>query len=102
MYHSLQTVADVDCPLIVLKNLPQRRSTPSMNPITRLARVFAFGIYSSVKLFLNQTLFLGGRTGLLVMGGDSCPESNGFEFQHCIQDRHFSHTFFVKIVVMFP
>ena len=54
MNHSLQTVADVDCPLIVLKNLPQRRSTPSMNPITRLARVFAFGIYSSVKLFLNQ------------------------------------------------
>ena len=31
--------------------------------------------------------------GLVVMGGDSCSEGFGFEFQHRIQDGHFSHIF---------
>ena len=32
---------------------------------------------------------LGRSPGLVVMGGDSCPEGRGFEFQHCILAGHF-------------
>ena len=42
---------------------------------------------------------MGGSPGLVVMGGDSCYESRGFESQHCILDGHFSHLFVVKIVM---
>ena len=35
----------------------------------------------------------------MVMGGDSCSEGHGFEFQHCVLDGHFSHLFVVKIVM---
>ena len=39
--------------------------------------------------------------GLAVMGEDSCSKGGGFESQHHILDRHFSHIFVVKIVKMF-
>ena len=41
----------------------------------------------------------GGCPGLVVMGGDSCPEGLGFESLHHILDGHFSHIFVVKIVL---
>ena len=41
---------------------------------------------------------LGGSSGLVVMGGDSCSEGHQFESQHCILNGHFSHVFVVKIV----
>ena len=44
---------------------------------------------------------MGGSPGLMVMGGDSCSEGQGFESQHSILDGHFSHKFVVKIVMMF-
>ena len=34
--------------------------------------------------------------GLVVMGGDSCPEGCGFESCHRILDGHFSRVFAVK------
>ena len=37
----------------------------------------------------------------MVLGRDSCSEGRGFKSQHCILDGHFSHTFVVKIVMMF-
>ena len=42
---------------------------------------------------------MGGSPGLVVMGGDSCPEGCVFESQHCILDGHFSHKFVVEIVM---
>ena len=39
---------------------------------------------------------LGGRPGLVVMGGDSCPEGHGSESQHHILDGHFSPIFLYK------
>ena len=35
--------------------------------------------------------------GLVVLGGDSCPEGRGFESQHQILDG--SHIFVVKIII---
>ena len=42
---------------------------------------------------------MGGSPGLVVIGGDSCPEGCVFESQHCILDGHFSHKFVVEIVM---
>ena len=42
---------------------------------------------------------MGGIPGLVVMGGDSCPEGCGFESQHHIMYGHFSHIFVVKIAM---
>ena len=39
---------------------------------------------------------LGGRPGLVVMGGDSCPKGHGSESQHHILDGHFSPIFLYK------
>ena len=39
--------------------------------------------------------------GLAVMVEDSCSKGGGFESQHHILDRHISHIFVVKIVMMF-
>ena len=36
---------------------------------------------------------------LVVMGGDSCYEGCGFESQHHLLNRHFSHIFVVKMVM---
>ena len=47
----------------------------------------------------NYRFNLGGSPGLVVMGRDSCSEGRGFESQHHILDRHFSHIFAVKIVL---
>ena len=33
------------------------------------------------------------------MGGDSCSECRGFESQHSLLYRHFSHIFVIKIVM---
>ena len=35
----------------------------------------------------------------MVMGGTSSSDESGFESQHSILDRHFSHLFVVKIVL---
>ena len=40
----------------------------------------------------------GGISGIVVMGGDSCPEGHMFESQHHILDGHLSYVFVVKIV----
>ena len=37
----------------------------------------------------------------MVMGGDSRSEDCGLESQHCILDGHFSHSFVVKIGMLF-
>ena len=42
---------------------------------------------------------LPGSPGRVVMGGVSCSEGRGFESHHSILDGHFSHLFFVKIVM---
>ena len=49
------------------------------------------------KLF-NPKMLLWSP-GLVVMGGDSCPEGCGFESQHHILDGHFFTLFVVKIVM---
>ena len=38
----------------------------------------------------------GGSPGLVVMGGEPCSRGRGFESQHRILDRSFSHLFAVK------
>ena len=43
----------------------------------------------------------GGIPCLVVMGGDSRYKGDGFESRHHILDGHFSHIFFVNIVIMF-
>ena len=42
---------------------------------------------------------MGGRPGLVVIGGDSCSEGRGFESRRRILDGHnsISHIFFVRI-----
>ena len=47
----------------------------------------------------KKEIFLGGNSGLVVMGGDSRPEGCGFESQHRIPDGHISHLFAVKILM---
>ena len=42
---------------------------------------------------------LGGRPGLVVMGGNSCSRGREFESWHRILDGHFHIYFFVKIVI---
>ena len=42
----------------------------------------------------------GGSPGFLVSGGDSGCKGQGFESLDCILDRHFSHLFAVKIVML--
>ena len=39
-----------------------------------------------------------GYSGLVVMGGDSCSEGSGFEFQHRIPDGHCTVNFLLKFV----
>ena len=41
---------------------------------------------------------MDGSPGLVVMGGDSCPQGRGFESKHHKLDGHFSHIFDVKHV----
>ena len=40
---------------------------------------------------LQQVSLLGGRPGLLVMGGDPCAKGREFKSRHHILDGHFSH-----------
>ena len=44
------------------------------------------------KVFMVKQKFysMGGTPGLVVMGGDSWSEGNGFESQHCMLDGHFT------------
>ena len=58
-------------------------------------------IHSRFHTLSNKGPTLGGSTGLVVMGGDSCSEGRGFESWHHILDGHFSHIFGVKIGMMF-
>ena len=44
---------------------------------------------------------LGRSSGLVVMGGDSCPEGRGFESQHHILDEHVFTLICCQIVSMF-
>ena len=44
---------------------------------------------------------LGGSPGLVVMGGDSCPEGHGFESQHHKLDGHFFTYICCKIFNIF-
>ena len=39
----------------------------------------------------------GGRPGLVVTGGDSCPDGREFESHHHKLDGHFSQIFVVKL-----
>ena len=41
------------------------------------------------KSKIKNSNIMGGRPGLVVMGGDSSPEGHGFESQHHILDGHF-------------
>ena len=43
---------------------------------------------------------MGGSTGLVVMGGDSCLKGREFKSQHGILDGHFSTYLFVIKFVM--
>ena len=47
---------------------------------------YSFG--QIVILVWLEWVCLGGSPGLVVMGGDSCSESRGFESRHCILDGH--------------
>ena len=49
---------------------------------------------------LQKKPLKGGRTGLVVMGGDLCSKGREFESQHGILDGNFSHLL-VVIIVMF-
>ena len=46
-------------------------------------------VLSWIKLNIIQNIDLGGNLGLLVMGGDSCSEGQGFETQHRTLDEYF-------------
>ena len=46
-------------------------------------------------------LYAGVSPGLVVMGGDSCPEGRGFKSQHRILYGHFVTYIFVVKIVMF-
>ena len=41
---------------------------------------------------------MSGSSGLVVIGGDLCPEGCGFKSQHHLLDGYFSHKLVVKIV----
>ena len=43
---------------------------------------------------------MGGRPGLVVMGGDLCSKGHEFESQRRILDGHFSHLLVVRIVMI--
>ena len=60
--------------------------------------VSSFSSSSLSKLFKEKIENSGWSHGLVVLGGDSCPEGCGFESLHCILYGHFSHLFVVKIV----
>ena len=44
-----------------------------------------------------RSFLKGGSPGLVVMGGDSCPEGCGFKSQRCLLNGHF----FIYVVVKF-
>ena len=50
--------------------------------------------------FNNVQKHLGGSPGLVILGGDPCPEGCGFESQHWkLVDGYFSNIFVLKIDV---
>ena len=53
----------------------------------------------SKVVIYEHKMFIRLATGLVVMGGDSCSEGDGFESQHHILDGNFSHYFVVRIGV---
>ena len=65
--------------------------------IKKIARFFGFDIFS-----LQRLIQIGGRNpGVVVMGGDSCPEVVGFNPRAEYWTDHFLYKFFVKIILMF-
>ena len=62
-----------------------------------LKRILLAIIFFSFNHTKTKNDLLGGRPGLVVMGGDPCSEGCGFESQYHILDGHFSHIFFVKL-----
>ena len=52
-------------------------------------------VYKRITIGAND-----GSPSLGVMGGNSCSEGCGFELLPHILDEHFSHLFFVIIVMM--
>ena len=47
----------------------------------------------------NIQYTLGGSSGLVVMGGDSCTKGLELKSQYHILDGHFSHVFVLRIVM---
>ena len=45
--------------------------------------------YDSRVINYDRRGFIRLATGVVVMGGDSCSKSHGFESRHCILDGHF-------------
>ena len=62
--------------------------------------LFYRAIIALLKNMSQINVMLGRSPGLVVMGRDSRSEGRGFKSQHCILDGHFSHIFFVKIVMI--
>ena len=53
-------------------------------------------------IILVIIFLLGGSSGLVFMGGDSCSEGRVFESRHHIVEVYYSHfAFLVNIVTMF-
>ena len=57
--------------------------------------------YNSRVIIYERKMFIRLPTGLVVMGGDSCPEGRGFKSQHHILHGHFSHVFVLKLKCLF-
>ena len=60
-----------------------------------------FDVFDSLTNSIRSKNVVNGREqpGLVVMGGDTCPEGCGFKSQHCILEGPFSHIFVVKMVL---
>ena len=54
-----------------------------------ISYVSKFWVRWTRKCYERCRLSLGGASGLVVMGGDSCPEGRGFESLHHILNEHF-------------
>ena len=56
-------------------------------------------MYVDIEINRDQAECANFSPDLVVMGGESFSEGCGFESQHRILEGHFSHLFFVKIVM---
>ena len=91
----------VSCWKIVKMEINIFRHTYQCTQMPLLHRRILCNLLPNHSLFSTHipTLYrLGESPGLVVMGGDSCSKSCGFEFRHRMDI--FSHMFVVKIVMM--